>query len=806
MKQFHRSPLAKGISLALAGSAVAATAVAPANAAVVLQEIVVTAQKREQNLQDVALSVQVLDSEQLENLGARSFDDFINFLPSVSYSSAGPGFGDLYMRGISSGGSVHSGSMPSVGYYLDEQPVTTIGRILDVNIYDIARVETLSGPQGTLYGQGSQSGTIRIITNKPKLGVREGGYDLEANTVTNGDPGYDLQGFINIPIGDRAAARIVAWHKHAGGWIDNVPATMTFRGGINDVTINNDNVVKDDFNEVTTSGLRALLKIDLNDNWTLTPGIMYQESAVDGTWTHNPEFVGDLETARFWPDVSDDEWYQASLTLEGNIGGLDIVYAGAYLDRNYDSQYDYSDYGEYQAYFYGPYLGAYYETDGYCTYYNADYTACSSALQYVNSDERFVRTSHELRIQTPQDRRLRLTAGLFYQKQEHNFDLQWVVPGMNTELSVIPDGHTYWQTYEIRVDRDQAAFGELTFDVTDKLSVTGGARYFEYENSLVGFYGNLGYCTGYYDDNGKFVEDRDEGTPQFPCFDTKVLDDVAKGNDVALKGNVEYRIDDHKLVYATYSEGFRSGGVNRARVEGIASYQPDFVYNYEIGWKLLLADGRLRFNGAAYLIDWKDFQLSFLDFAVSPLTIIQNVGDSQTKGVEWDLTWAVNDSNTLSFAGSYNDAELKTDYWEEDEDRVDGLPPDAPKGTPMPYVPKVQLTGIWRTKFNVGTIPAFFQAAVTYTDKQWNDLLVSNVPGRAQMDSYFLANLSAGIEKGKWTASVFVNNVLDERAQISIVDPGYYLTAPGYNLPPGFGWTTVVNRPRSFGLRFGYRF
>lgn len=805
MKHFHRSPLAKAVSLALAGSAVAATAVAPANAAVVLEEIVVTAQKREQNLQDVALSVQVLGQEQLENLGARSFDDFINFLPSVSFSSNGPGYGDLYMRGISSGDSLHSGSMPSVGYYLDEQPVTTIGQILDVNIYDIARVETLSGPQGTLYGQGSQSGTIRVITNKPVLGVHEGGYDLEVNTVTNGDPGYDLQGFINIPIGERAAARIVAWHKHAGGWIDNVPATMTFLGGINDVTINNDDVVKDNFNEVTTSGLRALLKIDLNDNWTLTPGIMYQESAVDGVWTHNPEFIGDLETARFWPDVSDDEWYQASLTLEGNIGGLDVVYAGAYLHRNNDSQYDYSDYGEYYAYYVGPYLGAYYETDGECLYYNADDTACSSALQYIDQDQKYLRSSHELRIQTPQDRRLRLTAGLFYQKQEHNFDLQWVVPGMNTELSVIPDGHTTWQTYQVRVDRDQAAFGELTFDVTDKLSLTGGVRYFEYENSLVGFNGRLEHCTGYYDDDGKFVED-EEGTPQFPCFDTKILDDVTKGDDVAFKGTVEYRIDDHKLVYATYSEGFRSGGVNRARVEGVASYQPDFVYNYEIGWKLLLADGRVRFNGAAYLIDWKDFQLSFLDFAVSPLTIIQNVGDSQTKGVEWDLTWAVNDNNTLSFAGSYNDAELKTDYWRKDQHRVDGLPPNAPKGTPMPYVPKLQLTGIWRSKFNVGTIPAFFQAAVSYTGKQWNDLDVLNVPGRQQADDYFLANLSAGIDKGKWTLSFFVNNVLDERAQISIVDPGYYVAAPGYDVPPGFGWTTVVNRPRSYGMRFGYRF
>ncbi len=203
MKQYHRSPIAKSISLALAGSAVAMTVVAPVHAAAgALEEVVVTAQKREQSLQDIALSVQVLGNEQLENLGVRSFEDFIHFLPAVSSNTAGPGFGNLYMRGISSGGDgVHSGSMPSVGYYLDEQPVTTINQILDINVYDIARIETLPGPQGTLYGQGSQAGTIRIITNKPKIGVNEGGYDLEVNTVEHGDPGYDLQGFINIPLG-----------------------------------------------------------------------------------------------------------------------------------------------------------------------------------------------------------------------------------------------------------------------------------------------------------------------------------------------------------------------------------------------------------------------------------------------------------------------------------------------------------------------------------------------------------------------------------------------------------------------------
>jgi len=176
MKQFNRNPLTRSISLALAGSVVAVTVVVPAQAqednAAMLEEIIVTAQKRTQNLQDVALSVQVLGNEQLENLHVRAFEDFIDFLPTVSWTKGSQqGFGQIYMRGIASGGDGnHSASMPSVGYYLDEQPVTTINQVLDIHLYDIARVETLAGPQGTFYGQGSQAGTIRIITNKPVIG------------------------------------------------------------------------------------------------------------------------------------------------------------------------------------------------------------------------------------------------------------------------------------------------------------------------------------------------------------------------------------------------------------------------------------------------------------------------------------------------------------------------------------------------------------------------------------------------------------------------------------------------------------
>ena len=814
MRKFDRNQLTQSISMALMGSVVAATVVVPAQAraqddnsiapadSAMLEEVIVTAQKREQSLQDVPVSIQVLGNEQLENLNVRSFADFIDFLPTVSYTSGGgPGFAQVYMRGIASGGDGnHSASMPSVGYYLDEQPVTTINQVLDIHMYDIARVETLAGPQGTLYGQGSQSGTIRIITNKPVMGESLGGYDVEANTTWSGDPGYDLNGFWNFPLGDRAAIRLVAWASKTGGFIDNVPTTMHFPGP-QPHTIDNSGFTDKNFNEAKTWGLRALLKIDLNENWSITPGIMYQNADVDGEWAHNPEFFGDLETGKLWPPTGTDDWYQASLTLEGSIGDVDLVYAGAYLDRDQEYEYDYSDYTEYWAY----YQAYYSASEPWCVYYNDD-GECAIGTQYVDADNKFTRQSHELRFQSSLDQRFRWIGGLFYQRQEHNFDLQWTVPDSATASSVVEGGNVVWQTYQIRVDRDEAIFGELTFDFTEKLAGTFGARYFEYKNSLYGFNGFLRHCTGQYID-GDFVEiPADEGGEiQYPCFDTRILDDVAKGNDWAFKGNLEYRIDDDKLIYATYSEGFRAGGVNRARVPDIPKYEPDFVTNYEVGWKMTLADGAVRFNGAAYILDWDDFQFGFLDFTVSNLTIVQNVGNSRTKGVEWDLAWAVNDNNTLTFAGSYNDAELRTDFWRTKDLEEAGEPPNAPKGTPMPYVPKWQLTGIWRSNFDVGSLPGFFQAAVAYTGKRWNDLDTLNVPARRQMDSYTLVNLSTGINKDNWTLTFYIKNLLDKRAEIDIEDPGYG-GLPNLQRPPGHKWTTTTNRPRSFGIQFGQRF
>ena len=337
------------------------TSIAPAMAQDANDDtIIVTAQKREEDLQDVPMSIQALGEERLEDLNVSSFNDFAQYLPSLSYQSIGPGFARTFMRGVASGDNGnHSGPLPSVGIYLDEQPVTTITGALDIHVYDIARVEALAGPQGTLYGASSLAGTVRIITNQPDPDAFSAGFSLEGSSISDGGLSGGAEGFINVPLSNRAAIRLVAWNEHDGGYIDNVQGTRTYPtcdAGPNDgsCTIDNAGIAQDDYNTLDTYGARAALRIELNDSWTITPTIMAQDQRSEGIFAFDPN-VGDLAVTHFLPESAHDSWYQAALTINGTIGNLDLVYAGAYMRRAVDSESDYSDY----SFFYDTLAGYY---------------------------------------------------------------------------------------------------------------------------------------------------------------------------------------------------------------------------------------------------------------------------------------------------------------------------------------------------------------------------------------------------------------------------------------------------------------
>ena len=249
------SPIAAAVIAAIGGQA------ALAQASGGLEEVVVTAQKRTENMQDVPISIDAIGNEKLEQLNIRNFTDYVRMLPSVAATpsiGAGAGFSAVYMRGIVTGGDGQATtSQPSVGTYLDEQPVTTIQGNLDLHLYDIANVEALAGPQGTLYGASSQSGTIRIITNKPEIGNFVAGYALEGNAIDDGGNGYVAEGFVNFPLGARAALRLVGWKTKEAGWIDNLRGTRLYAGDVStaadDFTVDNTSLAKDDYTPSTPS-------------------------------------------------------------------------------------------------------------------------------------------------------------------------------------------------------------------------------------------------------------------------------------------------------------------------------------------------------------------------------------------------------------------------------------------------------------------------------------------------------------------------------------------------------------------------
>ncbi|MBB6092151.1 outer membrane receptor protein involved in Fe transport [Povalibacter uvarum] len=773
--------VATSMPLAAALLATSPGALSQEQSNVVLENVIVTAQKRQEDLQEVPLSIQALGTAKIEELGISDFNDYVKYLPSVSYQTIAPGFAAVYMRGVASGGDGnHSGSLPSVGIYLDEQPITTIQGALDVHLYDIARVEALAGPQGTLYGASSQAGTLRIITNKPDPGKFAAGYDIEGNTVAEGGNGYTVEGFANLPISDTAAIRLVGWARKDAGYIDNVAGTRTFPSS--GVTADNFDRAKDDYNDVETYGARVALRVDLGDNWTITPTVMAQNQKAEGSFGYDST-VGELDLTHMFPEDSDDTWVQAALTVEGRISNLDLVYSGSYLKRDVDTNSDYSDY----SYFYDVLYG-------YGAYIMDDDGNLIDPSQYIQGKDRYNRQSHELRISTDSEKRVRFVGGLFMQRQEHDIEQRYLIQDLGADISVSGWEDTLWLTKQDRVDRDYAAFGELSFDITDKLTATGGLRYFKYENSLEGFFGFGAGFSGSTGEAACFDPNPFNGAP---C---KNLDKTTKDDGTIGKVNLSYRIDDDRMIYATWSRGFRPGGINRRGT--LPPYKADYLTNYEIGWKTTWADNRVRFNGAIFQQEWEDFQFSLL--GANGLTEIKNANQAEIRGIEADLSFAVTSGLTLSGGVAFLESELTESYCgfvdANNNPETDCPDPEAPKGTELPVTPEFKGNLTARYGFPIGSLEGHVQGSVVYSGERKSDLRVYEQSIIGSLPSYTIADFTAGVatENGM-TFELFISNAFDERAEL-------YRFAQCAEAVCGEEVYIVTNEPRTVGLRFGQRF
>jgi outer membrane receptor protein involved in Fe transport len=789
-------PLTAAIYLAFSAAALAqdaSPAAAEPERTATLETVTVTAQKRSENLQKVPISIQVLGAERLDELNITDFDDYVKFLPSVSYQSFGPGFSQVYMRGVASGGDGnHSGPLPSVGMYLDEQPITTIQGALDVHLYDIERVEALAGPQGTLYGASSQSGTIRIISNKPDPSGFAAGYAFEANTMAadGGGSGYVAEAFVNAPIAESAAIRLVGWQKEDAGYIDNVYGTRTFPSS--GITVDNADRVEDNYNDAETTGARVALRVELGDNWTVTPTLMAQNQTVNGSFGYDNN-VGNLELSHRFPEFSEDRWHQAALTVEGKIGNFDLTYAYSQLNRDVDTESDYSDYAYWYDVLYG--YGAYI-----CDSFDTSAFACAAGgslidpSQYIQGVDGYTKRSHELRIASPQENRFRFVTGLFWQQQNHDIQQRYLIKDLSPEQSITGWEDTLWLTKQVRRDHDEAVFGEVSFDVTDKLTVTGGARYFRAENSLEGFFGFADWgwsSTG----EAKCAA----GSATFHGAPCNYLGKTTEESDWLGRFNVTYQIDDNKLIYGTWSQGYRPGGINRRGT--LPPYVSDYLSNYEFGWKSTWADNRLMFNGAVFQENWEDFQFALL--GQNGLTEIKNANQAQIRGLELDMSWAATYNFRVSGGMGWYDAQLTENYCgftDANGNPVTDCPdPEAPDGTRLPVTAefKGNLTG--RYIFDVGDYEAYLQGSVVYEGDRTSDLRVLEQGILGDLPAYWLTDFSAGFKKNSWAVDVYLKNALDE-------NPDLYRYAQCAETVCGGQLYTVTTQPRTLGVRFSQKF
>jgi iron complex outermembrane receptor protein len=799
-------------------------------------DVIVTAQKREENIQNVPISIQALGTKKLDQLNVTNFAEYSQLLPSVSFQALGgtPGTNVVYMRGVASGGDGnHSGSLPSVGVYLDEQPVTTIGGNLDVHVYDIARIESLAGPQGTLYGASSEAGTIRIITNKPDTSGFYGRVDGEVNTVHKGGIGGKLEGMINMPFSQDIALRVVGFYEKDAGFIDNVPGCRSFLPATNPlgctpnnggISVNNSAFVKKDYNDTELWGGRAALKIDLDDNWTVTPTVIYQDERSHGSYGYDPQ-VGDLQVQHFYPEYRRDRFIQAALTIEGKLGNWDLTYAGAYLDRKDLQSTDYTDYAEAYDQLYAHYVSSdgSFSCEGIagCFYFTDAAGHQIDPRQHVIGTDHFKKMSQEFRVSSPQGERFRVVAGAFYQRQSNDIHQDYQVPGLAPNLSVNGHPGTLWLTQQHRVDKDYAMFGEASFDILPNLTFTAGGRAFIYDNSLIGFFGfgrdpngppynaaasSRTGVVGCFTSTGEQLRDNPTGTllpaavAGSPCTNLGVFSNGTiipkgtQGQGFTHRLNLTWKPVQDVMLYATWSRGFRPGGINRRGT--IPPYAADFLTNYEVGFKTTLAGGRLRLNGALYQQEWKKFQFSFL--GQNSFTEIHNGPNARIRGAELDANLNLGPL-VLTAAGSYTDAKTTQNLCSIDDPTYSCATSSisAPIGTRLPITPEFKGNATARYTFDWGSAKPYLQAIVAYQSSASSDIRVAQAALLGRLEAFATANFAAGTEFGNYSVEVFVQNAFDERGQLSRFQECGNCSQRPYIVPID---------PRTIGLRLGAKF
>ncbi len=840
------------------------------------EEVIVTANRRKESLQDVPMTIQVLTGKTLEQLNATTFDDFVSHLPGVISHGVGPAQNSIYIRGLGTGeygaqAAGSNGSFPNVAVYLDEQSASLPSRNLDLYAADLERIEVLEGPQGTLFGAGAQAGVLRYITNKPRLNATSGNVKAAYAITAHGDPSTALEAVINFPIiPDTLAVRALIYNEARGGYIDNTPATFArsdtdrsisyanYPAGCNpfplgsckvppnSVVINNAALAASSINPVTYQGIRIQGLYQFSPEWSVLLAQSYQSMKADGVFT---EMAADslgkpqpsLTVQLFNPSYDKDRFENSALTIDGHLRDLKLLYAGSYFVRNVEQLQDYTNYAR------GGFFADYYQC---VNPEGTDATArCFTPSTTWHDRERNTHQSHELRLSTPDDWRLRAVSGVFYEKYRIQDQGDWfyltalpyfypIAPptgATSNNPSVRPPGDGFFNDIT-RGYRQRAAYASLDFElIPHQLTLTAGARHYDINTTEIG---SVVFSSG--------CSTRDPTAPN-PCVNRDYVNLNAKHLDQTYKGfkgraGVSWKPSDDLLLYYAWSQGFRAGVFNRAFV--VPGYSPlsDFSYafnfqspfpwqalahehgawtpaiavipdsltNHEIGWKASWADGRLYWNGAVYQENWNHVQLGAFETDVLGSVAI-NGGNYRIRGIENSIVARPWSRLDIEIGLVWNHSELVKEaqfFWHDGTPidfsllhTYDGVQLSNPAGTlgsSLAGAPAFQGTVRARYEINLGTYTAFLQLGAVHQSHSLatTDRLGLTLAGRFRDDDlppFTTYDGALGLLRDDWLVQLYAENLFDTQAQLFA----------NYNQDYR---ALTVNRPRTIGLRFSYDF
>jgi outer membrane receptor protein involved in Fe transport len=716
--------------------------------------------------------------------------EYMKAIPSMSTVAESPGRNEVVFRGVSTGSGawrIESGS----AVYLGDIPMTSATQAVDPRTVDVARIEALPGPQGTLFGSSSQSGALRIIPNQPDTSGGYGSIEVAGTYMSEGSPGHSVEGFVNLPlVEDKLAVRAVIFDSKSGGYIDNVLGENVF------TTETNADVVEEDFNEWEQTGGRIAALWNISDEWDVELMYMNQSQTSQGDWKSDPnrDDVGDLEIVRFHKDVREDDWWIGALTITGDVGFAEFKSVTSVLDREIFYDFDGTPDGQIRS--------QKVLTPGEYTFDNVWYDTSFHQETWVN-DQTAERVTQEFRLVSTGDSRLEWMIGAFYEKTEDKWDYAFA----NVENFSETAFGQYWEYWYFELESDVwykedyeatteqiAVFGEVNFALTDDLSATVGARWFEYDRER--------YEQKHWPEGNVYEIDTYQG----------------KDDDTLFKFSLNYNLTDDKMVYALASEGFRLGGFNSIKNPGSVlpdTYDSDELRNFEIGMKSRWLDNRLQLNAALYRMEWKDIQRGITDPDDWSANGTVNMGDADINGFELDVSYYVNDQFKANLAYAYNDSEMDGDKWLSDivdlteEWQDDQLAADGQSLAIAP--PKKWWVGLEYT------IPDAFPGLDAWMryDHTWSDAMYhdwwnamnaqTGYGGRKLIDEGHQGNVSMGLGKaGSWSVMFSVWNIFDERNEQWVAswydgDLGPTGTFAGVNKYVNM---PSYNRPREYSLSF----